>query len=143
MKRILFLLVGLVCCIVASAQSMKMVVDKNGEVVGRYVRTNASTYTISVQDAYDVPKAGHRVVTFSAAAGQGIVYRNQDKKGNINVRKDAYRNSTVIALIPEFDGVPDTYPCLGVKNGYYKIRIDGKVGYIRKDMACWDGMSTF
>ena len=143
MKRILFLLVGLVCCIVASAQSMKMVVDKNGEAVGRYVRTNASTYTISVQDAYDVPKAGHRVVTFSAAAGQGIVYRNQDKKGNINVRKGAYRNSTVIALIPEFDGVPDTYPCLGVKNGYYKIRIDGKVGYIRKDMACWDGMSTF
>ena len=75
--------------------------------------------------------------------GQGIVYRNQEKNGNINVRRDAFRNSTVIAQIPEFDGVPDTYPCLGVKNGYYKIRINEKEGYVRMDMAEWDGMSSF
>lgn len=143
MKRFFFFFASLLGCSMMQAQSMKMVVNENGEVVGRYVRTNASTYTVDVQDSYDVPKAGNRVVTYSAAAGQGIVYRNQDKKGNINVRRDAYRNSTVIAQIPEFDGVPDTYPCLGVKNGYYKILIDGKEGYVRMDMAEWDGMDTF
>lgn len=133
----------LLCGMAASAQSMKMVVDKNGEVVGRYVKTNADSYTVDVQDSYDVPKAGNRVVTFSAAAGQGIVYRNQDLSGNINVRSDAKRNAPVIAQIPDPEGVPDTYPCLGKKNGYYKIRIDGRVGYVREDVACWDGMDTF
>ena len=29
------------------------------------------------------------------------------------------------------------------KNGYFKIRINGKVGYVREDVACWDGMCTF
>lgn len=143
MGRILFLFASLFCCATLSAQSMKMVVDKNGEAVGRYIRTNATTYTVGIQDDTEIPKAGHRVVTFSADAGQGIVYRNQEKPGKINVRKDARQNSTVIAQIPVFDGIPDTYPCLGKKNGWYKIRIDGKEGYVRQDMVVWDGMCTF
>lgn len=122
---------------------MKMVVDKKGEVVGRYERTNTSTFTVSVQDTYEVPKTGLRVVTFSAAKGQGIVYRNQERKGNINVRRGPSLKSAVVTKIPEFDGVPDCYPCLGLVKGWYKIRIDGVVGYVRSDMACWDGMCTF
>lgn len=122
---------------------MKMVVDKKGEVVGRYERTNTSTFTVSVQDSYEVPKTGLRVVTFSAAKGQGIVYRNQERKGNINVRRGPSLKSAVVTKIPEFDGVPDCYPCLGLVKGWYKIRIDGVVGYVRSDMACWDGMCTF
>ena len=133
----------MLCCLAMSAQSMKMVVDSQGKVVGRYVRTNANTYTVSIQDDCEVPKQGKRVVTFSASKGQGIVYRNQHRKGNINVRKGPSTNAAVVAKIPEFDGVPDTYPCLGMENGWYKIRIKGKVGYVRKDMAEWDGMSTF
>lgn len=136
-------LIGMVCSATMSAQSMKMVVDKKGEVVGRYERTNTSTFTVSVQDTYEVPKTGLRVVTFSAAKGQGIVYRNQDRKGNINVRRGPSLKSAVVTKIPEFDGVPDCYPCLGLVKGWYKIRIDGVVGYVRSDMACWDGMCTF
>ncbi len=136
-------LIGMACSATMSAQSMKMVVDKKGEVVGRYERTNTSTFTVSVQDTYEVPKTGLRVVTFSAAKGQGIVYRNQDRKGNINVRRGPSLKSAVVTKIPEFDGVPDCYPCLGLVKGWYKIRIDGVVGYVRSDMACWDGMCTF
>lgn len=122
---------------------MKMVVDTGGNVVGRYVRTNANTYTVEVQDTYDVPKAGKKVVTFSAANGQGICYRNQDRKGNINVRKGPSLNYAVVAKIPDFDDLPECYPCLGETNGWYKISINGKVGYVRQDMANWDGMCTF
>lgn len=136
-------LIGMACSATMSAQSMKMVVDKKGEVVGRYERTNTSTFTVSVQDTYEVPKTGLRVVTFSAAKGQGIVYRNQERKGNINVRRGPSLKSAVVTKIPEFDGVPDCYPCLGLVKGWYKIRIDGVVGYVRSDMACWDGMCTF
>ena len=143
MKKLILLFVCLLCCNMMNAQSMKMVVDSKGDVVGRYVRTNATTYTVDVQDTYDVPKAGNRVVTYSAAAGQGIVYRNQERKGNINVRKGPSTRHAVIGKIVEPDGVPDVYPCLGKVNGWYKIRFNGKVGYVREDMAEWDGMCTF
>ena len=143
MKKLLLLFSCLLCCCIMSAQSMKMVVDNKGNVVGRYVKTNATTYTVDVQDTYDVPKAGNRVVTYSAAAGQGIVYRNQERKGNINVRKGPSTGHAVIGKIVEPDGVPDTYPCLGKVNGWYKIRFNGKIGYVREDMAEWDGMDTF
>ena len=127
----------------ANAQSMKMVVDSKGNVVGRYVKTNKTTYTVSVQDDYDVPMKGHKVVTFSAKNGQGVVYRDQSRTGNINVRKGPSTNTAVVAKIPEYDGVPETFPCLGKVNGWYKIRIDGKVGYVREDLAEWNGMSSF
>ena len=131
---------------VASAQSMKMVVDSKGNAVGRYVGTNATTYSITVQDSGTVPKKGHRVVTFSAAKGQGIVYRNQSLTGNINVRKGPSTQTKVVAKIEDnsVSGyLPETYPCLGKKNGWYKIRIEGKVGYVREDLVEWDGMDTF
>ena len=143
MKKLILLFSCLLCCSIMSAQSMKMVVDNKGNVVGRYVKTNATTYTVDVQDTYDVPKAGNRVVTYSAAAGQGIVYRNQARRGNINVRKGPSTNHAVIGKIVEPDGVPDTYPCLGKVKGWYKIRFNGKIGYVREDMAEWDGMDTF
>ena len=143
MKRLLLLFILLSAGLSVKAQSMKMVVDAKGNVVGRYVRTNTNSFTVEVQDSYEVPKKGNRVVTFYASKGQGIVYRNQDRTGNINVRKGPSLRYPVMTQIPEFDGVPDTYPCLGKANGWYKIKIDGRVGYIRQDMAEWDGMDSF
>ena len=143
MKRLLLMLILLSAGLSLKAQSMKMVVDAKGNVVGRYVRTNTNSFTVEVQDSYEVPKKGNRVVTFYASKGQGIVYRNQDRTGNINVRKGPSLRYPVMTQIPEFDGVPDTYPCLGKANGWYKIKIDGRVGYIRQDMAEWDGMDSF
>ena len=142
-QKLLFLLLLALVCSVANAQSMKMVVDSRGNAVGRYVKTNQTTYTIETQGTGTVPKKGHRVVTFSAANGQGVVFRDQIRTGNINVRKGPSTNTAVVAKIPENDGVPDTFPCLGKVNGWYKIRINGKVGYVREDLAEWDGMDTF
>ena len=144
MKKAFFLFASMLCCMMVSAQSMKMVVDSKGEVVGRHVRTNATTYTVSVQDDYDVPKTGNRVVTFSAEKGQGIVYRHRDRKGNINVRKGPSTKTAVIAKIPDDEGMlPDPFDCLGKGKGWYKIEIDGKIGYVRGDLMSWDGMCTF
>ena len=133
----------IMACCSMNAQSMKVVVDGKGEVVGRYVKTNATTYTVSVQDDYDVPKACNHVEVFSAEKGQGIVYRHPDRVGNLNVRKGPSTKTAVIAKIPDFDGVPDVYDCLGKVKGWYKIRIDGKIGYVRADLMEWDAMCTF
>lgn len=122
---------------------MKMIVDRNGNAVARYVRTSGKYYIGEVQETGQFPQAGHRIVTFSAANGQGIVYRNQSRVGNINVRKSPSTSAPVVAKIPDTGDLPDTYPCLGKQNGWYKIRINGKVGFVRQDMAEWDGMDTF
>lgn len=146
--RLRFVLsIALVLVYVSSnAQSMKMVIDRQGEVVGRYVKTNKTTYTVEVQDDCEVPIKGHRVVTFNAKDGQGVVYRDQNRTGNINVRKRPSTDAPVVAKIADntiLGYVPDCYDCIGKINGWYKIRIDGKVGFVRSDLVEWDGMCSF
>ena len=133
-------------CLPSGAQSMKMVVDKHGEVVGRYVKTNETTYTVGVQDDVEVPIKGHRVVTYSAKDGQGAVYRNQNKTGKINVRKRPSTDAPIVTQIADntiLGYVPECYDCLGKVNGWYKIRIDGKIGFVRSDLVEWNGMCSF
>ena len=124
------------------AQSMKMVVNSKGEVVGRYVKTNPDTYTVEVQDAYDVPKEGNKIVIFNAENGEGVIWCKDF--GSVNVRSTPSPDGTIIGkLIYEEGLVPETYPCLGKTDGWYKTRIDGKIGYVRSDLVEWDGMDTF
>ena len=125
----------------ASASRMKMVVDNRGNLVGRYVQTNQTTYTVSVQDDIEVPKLGHKIVEYSAKNGQGIVYT---LRKNVNVRTQPNIESPVFCQISCKEGEkPNTYPCLGKEKEWYKIQIRGKEGYVRHDLVEWDGMSTF
>ena len=125
----------------ASVDHMKMVVDSRGNVVGRYVSTNQTTYTVSVQDDIEVPKLGHKIVEYSARNGQGIVYTHRT---NVNVRSQPDLKSSVICQITTKAGeMPLAYPCLGKTKGWYKIRIRNTEGYVRHDLVMWDGMDSF
>ncbi|MBR1513193.1 MAG: hypothetical protein IJ622_02745 [Bacteroidales bacterium] len=125
----------------ASVDHMKMVIDSRGNVEGRYVRTNQTSYTVAVQDDMEVPKIGHKIVTYSAKNGQGIVYT---QRTHVNVRKEPDMESIVITQISTEKGeMPETYPCLGKTKGWYKIRVKNAVGYVRHDLVIWDGMDTF
>ena len=144
MKKFLLLALLLMSFGMMNAQSMKMVVDKRGNVVGRYVETDKNVYYISVQDVSSVPKRGHRIVTFSAAKGQGVVFYEQTHTGNLNVPKSPSTNAPVVTQIPDpGEYVPDCYNCLGKVNGWYRVKVNGKVGYVRGDLLEWDGMCTF
>lgn len=146
MKKFLFLAFVLLSFGMTNAQSMKMVVDSRGNVVGRYVKTNSKTYTVDVQDRYDVPKAGNKVISFSAAKGQGVVYYDQSRTGNLNVRKKPTTNSAIVTQIIDpvkLGGAPECFKCLGKVNGWYKVSVNGKTGYVRGDLLEWDGMCTF
>lgn len=125
----------------ASVDHMKMVINSHGNVIGRYVSTNQTSYTVSAQDNVEVPKIGHKIVTYSAKNGQGIVYTHRT---HVNVRKEPNMESIVITQISTEKGeMPETYPCLGKTKGWYKIRVKNAVGYVRHDLAEWDGMDTF
>ncbi|KWW38786.1 MAG: hypothetical protein F083_2073 [bacterium F083] len=125
----------------ASPDRMKMVVDNHGNLVGRYVQTNQTTYTVSVQDEIEVPRLGHKIVEYKAKNGQGVVFT---RRKNVNVRSQPNLQSPVICQITCKEGeLPDTYPCLGKTQGWYKIKARNTEGYVRHDLVEWDGMSTF
>ena len=125
----------------ASVDQMKMVLDNQGNLVGRLVSSNETTYTVNVQNDFVVPKEGHVVVVFSAANKQGILYT---KRTHVNIRKSPSLNSPIVTQISYEKGkTPETYPCLGKEDEWYKIRVKGKVGYVRHDLVEWDGMDSF
>lgn len=125
----------------ASVDTMLMVIDYMDRVVGRYVRTNETSYSVLVQDEYEVPKDGRRVEVFRAIDGKGILYT---RRTNVIIRQQPTTNSDVMTMISTPKGeMPETYPCLGKAGDWYKIIVKGKEGYVRQDLVIWDGMSSF
>ena len=142
MKKLMFMLLAFVCSTVLFAQenSCKVVVDKDGGVMGRYVRETQTAYIANPLDwEVECKKAeGYRVEIWTPEKGKGIVCRKTERKGNINVRQRPDINSPVVAKIPDKLDYPDClYDCIGKENGWFKIKINGKVGYVREDMVDW------
>lgn len=136
MKNLLILSAAFLLSIGAHAQSEKVIVDSGGTPLGRYIRTNGDTYTGFAQDDFTVPKAGHKVVTYSAEAGQGMLTCKDF--GTVNVRITPSTDGTIIGrMIYEEGDIPECYPCLGKQWGWYKVRINNRVGYVRQDLVTW------
>ena len=144
MKRIIFVFIAIWVMLAANAQdnSLKVVVTNDGHVVGHYVRQTATTYIANPLDwEEEVPKKGHRVEVWTPEKGKGVVARRDGVTGNINVRKGPSTRTAVVCQIKEEDCDSDfpvcTYDCLGKTKGWYKIRVKGKVGYVREDLVTW------
>lgn len=136
------LLIAMLAVVPAFSQSMKMVVDADGKVLGRYVRTEVDSFTVGVQDIFNVPKSGNRVVTYRAEKGQGVI--RCKKEGRVNVYSSPDSKSEIIGhLVYENGYVPETYRCLGRKRGWYKVRVGCRNGFVRSDSVEWDGIDTF
>ena len=142
MKRLVFLMLALMAISIGFAQenSAKVVVEPDGSVVGMFVSETADSIVANPLD-WEVRCAkadGYHWEIWTPEKGKGIVCRKSERKGNINVRKRPDTSSPVVAKIPEKFDYPDClYDCLGKENGWFKIRINGKVGYVREDMVDW------
>lgn len=119
-----------------------VVLNDKGEFVGAYLFTDGDNYIVEVQEINEVPISGHRKVTYSAENGQGVVYTYRTK---VNVRESPSTDSKVVALMPTTeDGMaPETVPCIGKAEGWFKIKIDGKVGYVKEDLVQWSCIDWF
>ena len=140
--RHLLAILAMAVTVTTSAQSMKVVVDSAGTVVGQYVRANADTYTIGVQDIFDVPKVGHKVVKYRAKDGQGVIWCRH--VGRVDVHAAPFAKSPIIGQLVYDEGyVPDTYPCAGKHKNWYKVRIGDATGYVPASAVLWDAIDTF
>lgn len=119
----------------------EIVLSDEGDIFeGEYLFTEGDYYIVVLQDYDKVPIAGHRKVTYSAENGQGFIFTYD---ANVNIMESPSTNSAVVAVMPISVPIGEEMedykhlPCLGKNDGWYKTSINGKVGYVREDMAIW------
>ena len=115
-----------------------------------YLADSGDNYFVEVQDYGLVPKQGARVELREASKGQGFVYLKWDIR-KANVRQGPSKQSRVLFTIDNAEGeLPEYYPCLGLVSHkeadgfykwWYKVKVNGKVGYISENLLMWDSIA--
>ena len=118
------------------------VVVKDGECQGVLIEEKADTYLVSVQDDIEIPKEGASVELWKAADGKGVVFLKDWSSENIYASPDA--DSEVIGTTTYEEGeLPETFQCLGLENGWFKIQFADRKGYIQTSKVDWTAINTF
>ena len=123
------------------ATQMKVVILQDG-MVARYVSEDDNTFTCSIQDCFTVPKDGARVELWSASDGKGIVYLKDPGTFPSYLRPDS-SSARVKDLVYEEGYVPDTYKCLGLQDGWFKIEVGKTPAYVKAEAVNWDAIDSF
>lgn len=126
----------------SNATRMKVIILSDG-TVARYAGEDEDSYTGEIQDTFSVPKVGSKVETWSASAGQGVVYMKNP--GMVQVLYEPDPTAGVKCDIIYEEGMcPDTYRCLGLNDGWYEISLgEGGTGFIPAQLMNWDAIDTF
>ena len=126
----------------SNATRMKVIILSDG-AVARYAGEDENTYTGEIQDTFSIPKEGSKVETWSASAGQGVVYMKNP--GMVQVLYEPGPTAGVKCDIIYEEGMcPDTYRCLGLNDGWYEISLgEGGSGFVQARLMNWDAIDTF
>lgn len=126
---------------VSPGPEMKVVIMEDGHV-GRYSGEDEKYYFVSIQDDFKVEKTEAKIELWRAAEGYGIIYLKDF--GTRDVLMEKNENAYVVGKMLYEEGYcPETYPCLGYLDGWFKTKVDGKEGYIRESEVNWDAINTF
>ena len=122
-----------------------LVVENNGDVC-RYIADTDDGYFVVAQDYGYVSRDSAHLEFRRAEDEQGSVQLKYEiSAGNVHVKPDI--KSRVVTVIKEEEGAcrDDGYKCLGYiapkspdYRGWYKIKANGKVGYISSRIVNWD-----
>lgn len=128
-----------------------VVVDAAGVEAGRYVGETRDSFLMLAQDYGLIPRAGHRMVEYSAEKGQGWLVVSDGKGADMHMHPRI--GSKVIAKLKDVVGdIPEAYPCLGfysVKGAdglysqWYKLRAGKKEGYVKADEMTWSAINRY
>ncbi len=126
----------------SNATQMKVVILPDG-TVARYASEDDNTYTADIQDTFTIDKEGASVEIWSAAEGKGVVYMKTPGMVQVLCEPDPAAG-VKCDIIYEEGMCPDTYRCLGLKDGWYEISLgEGGAGFIQAYLMNWDAIDTF
>ena len=131
----------------------KVVVATDGSLY-RYIGDSGDNYLVNAQDFGLIAKKDASVETFSAENGQGILTIKNKEYKSVRIRKQPTTKSEVVGTIRDKRGeLPVVLKCLGLvdekdEQGYFrdywfKVELNGKIGYIRYDLMTWDAIDTY
>lgn len=124
-----------------SSPSMSVLLLGDGSAA-RFEGETDQNYIGSIQDVFEVPKADAEVVTWYACDGKGIVYLKDF--GALPAFSQADETSAVVGQLLYDEGyTPETYRCLGFRDGWFEIEFDGTPGFVREDQVIWDAIDSF
>lgn len=124
-----------------ASPSMKVLLLKDG-LAARFVSESDSTYVGEIQDSFEVSKTEADVEVWYACDGKGVVFLKDS--GMQPAFSQADETSDVVRQLRYDEGyVPETYRCLGFKDGWFAIEVDGVTGYVREDKVIWDAVDSF
>lgn len=116
----------------------------------RYIADSGDNYLVKNHGYALVSKSKSKKVRYSAKKGKGWIYIDTDQATMVNVRQKPTTNSRVVCTISRTPNEsPKFYQCLGlVKDLYdkdfskewYKVKVDGRVGYVRQRLMFWDSV---
>lgn len=112
---------------------------EEGDMICDYLSETADSVHLDVQDDFTVSKSKARMVSRSAAAGQGWVYSIEGFTPVRPVPDD--KAAAIDTLITAEGDMPYGMECLGIEGNWYRVKVvkDGKTqtGYARRDEAWW------
>ena len=127
----------------------KVVIDKDGNE-SRYLADCGDSYLVDVQDYALVKKSESRIKEYRAEKGNGYLVVDEDMvKTRVNVRQLPIEDSKKIGSIAPHPGmIPEVYPCLDYvfekdKGYWFKLKVNGKVGYVAEQFMIWDAINSY
>ena len=127
----------------------KVVIDKQGNE-SRYLADCGDSYLVEVQDYALVKKSKSHIKEYSAEKGNGFLVLEEDVvKTRVNVRQRPSEKSKKIGSIACHPGeIPEVFPCLGYvyekdKGYWFKLKINGKIGYVAEQFMIWDAINSY
>ncbi len=127
----------------------KVVIDKHGNV-SRYLADCGDSYLVDVQDYGLVKRSEGRIEEYSAEQGKGyLVLADDVVKTRVNVRLRPVEGSKKIGSIAYRPGeIPEVFPCLGYvyekdKGYWFKLKVNGKTGYVAEQFMIWDAINSY
>lgn len=118
----------------------EVIVSRDG-MIARYLTENKDEYIGEIQDTVRFPRRSSKVETWYASDGKGIVSLKEPGEAPAYAEPDSTAR-VVGKLIFEYGYCPDCYDCLGLMDGWFKVRLSGAEGYIREEYVNWDAIDS-
>lgn len=118
------------------------IATKEGNILGRLVKTYDDSYLVEVQDTVRIEKEGVEIRLWAAYDGKGVVYPKNTGEYPVYAVADTAQKP-VGRIVYEDGFCPDVFQCLGYKKNWFKIDFEGKECFVTEADFLWDPENVF